>query len=289
MSTPLCSPVRRALLLVVAASATALLSACVPIASSTLRPVIRPFGGYSSVAHIVHHRYVRPFELDGRGLEVLPLPAAYHPVRAIQVVEREAWATSLLYGSPSSFALGVVTVTREARGVPAVRHLIAWVGLVREAGLLSCPMESATPRRRALPSSGWDAVVIGDALRTPAVYYQSAGDPCGPVWPTVVQRATEVLSVPWFIARGSTESRMPACSRIYESSSGSSDRFQLLVQVPEGDSMTSSAVANPPRCAEHVVDLTENQMTAAALPQTGHAPIGLVRQANLSHSIDARP
>lgn len=262
----------------------AALAGCGTVADQSIRTTIdRTHEHFSPVADIVAHRFVDPFELDGGGLLVLPPPAGYRPLRAVRAVEEEAWATAQLSGTAAPLALGVVTITRERRGIPVVRHLIAWVALARQSGFYSCgayvPVQRHAP---SLPSPSWSAVVIGDAAGSPALYYQSAEAPCGSVVPTSVQRALEVLSVPWILSDGDVRALAPVCSTLYMSSFGStptSSTYEYVVQLREGNSTTLGAIASPPGCAaRRWIDLRGDPDADGAGPSTIHGRVGLLPQ-----------
>jgi hypothetical protein len=268
---------RFALLALVAA----LLAGCGTVAELHPR-AIRPLA-YSTVADVVGHRFVQPFELDGGGLRVLPLPPSYRSHRTVSSVEQEALSTSQFDGQPVPVGLGVVTITKHVRGIPVVRRLIAWVALGEESGVFSCAAFVKYPLHPpSLPTPGWDAVVIGDASRTPALYYQSADDPCGPVVPTSVQRAIEVLSVPWILSGGTVEANVPTCSQLYGSDFGStrtSTTFQHLVLVTESNDTSDSATAVPRGCSRHRwLNLSADPEAGGVVPSTIHGPIGPLSQ-----------
>jgi hypothetical protein len=237
---------------------------------------------YATAADVSGHRFVHPFELDGGGLLVLPPPRSYRATRSARSVEQEAWATSQLAGEPVPVGLGIVTITRHVHGIPVVRRLIAWVALAAESEFCGLAITSFLAHPPSLPSPGWSAVVIGDAPRTPALYYQSAQAPCGVVAPTSVQRAIEVLSVPWRLAGGSVETRVPTCSKVYGSNFGStrtSTTFQHLVLVTESDDTSTSAIAVPHGCDhQRWVSLAGDAEAGGVGASTIHGPVGPLSQ-----------
>lgn len=238
---------------------------------------------YSTVADVVSHRFVHPFELDGGGLRVLPPPPSYRSHRTVGSVEQEALATWQIGGLPVPVGLGVVTITRHVHGIPVVRRLIAWIALGEESGIWSCGAFVRYPRHPlALPSPDWVAVVIGDAPHTPALYYQSASDHCGPVVPTSVQRATEIVSVPWTLVNGTVEADVPTCSTVYGSDfsfTRISTTFQHLVLVTESNDTSNSAIAVPRGCSRHQwLNLSADPEAGGVGPSTIHGPIGPLSQ-----------
>lgn len=273
-----------------ASVAAVLLAGCATSTPSSLRsttskiPAATP---YSPAPQVHRGRFTAPFELDGGGLQVLPVAPGYVPRRTLASVRAQAWATSQIAPfAPYVVGLGMVTITRGAAAVRPVHGLIAWVALAKSSSFTSCTAFTPPPPKVQPPSGGWSAVVIGDATGSPAVVYQSATIVCNRLVHTSVEPATEVISTPWALSPSGVATTVPSCSTFFEDDFGSSptwSSFRYLVTIPEDRS--SPAVAGSramPRClpsgATRSIDLSADPQAQGVVPTTLHEATGLVRE-----------
>ena len=222
---------------------------------------------------IANSRFVKTFTLDKGTFTVTPAtrPARFKDKRSEM---NEMWATEEVGGYRAiAVGLGSVTISRNVMGVPKVFRLRAWVGLVH-AGASYCPMMTTIPKSPHLPSSGWAAVVIGDEPGSPDVVYQAETFHCAKFFPSSVQFAHEVLSVPWVLTPHGVVAKIPYCGVVIghgESGPAGSPVFTLRVDVavPE-DTKALSIGPLPVRCpAAHL-----GQVDVAATANTLHANLG---------------
>ncbi|MGP0030714.1 MAG: hypothetical protein ACLPVF_09445 [Acidimicrobiales bacterium] len=194
-------------------------------------------------ASVVGGRFVVPVELDVGVLTVTPAGRARHPVITERAAAREIWASPTVVGRQAGpLGYGVVTITRRARGVPAVRGLAAWVGFARTTASASCPAETGTvppgvqQAQAALPSSGFVAVVIGAGNGSPAVSYAARSAVCRSVQPAAMARARQALSIPWRPVDGIEDgairvrATLPPCATV-GGTSGSGDARTFTITV----------------------------------------------------------
>jgi hypothetical protein len=185
-----------------------------------------------SQAKVVHNRFVSTVKLDGGVVTIRPAPKSISTKTSEAEVETKIWATGQIMGyRPQALGFGLVTITKQAAGVPVVRNLPAWVGLASVSQVaFSCPEMSTPPTKPhpPLPTPGDAAVVIGDANGAPAVVYRARSAPCGSVVAASLTNALETISVPW-TALGPVVSELlnvlaavPACGGISGIATGGS-------------------------------------------------------------------
>jgi hypothetical protein len=177
-----------------------------------------------SRAKVVHDRYVSTVELDGGVVTIRPAPRDLKPKTNEVGVATRIWATSQVVSyRPQALGFGLVTITKQAAGVPEVTNLPAWVGLASVSQIaFSCPAMITPPTQPdpPLPTPGDAAVVVGDAKGGPAVVYRARSAPCASVVDASLTNALETVSVPW-TALGPVVSELlnvraavPACGAI---------------------------------------------------------------------------
>ena len=170
---------------------------------------------------VVHHVFVKSFELDHGALTIAPFHGHAPVLSAAQ--ERIMWSTSGLAGTAMAIGLGVVTVDA-ARTLndasPRVTSLVgvpAFVGLVDGADLgYNCPVMT-TPGSSVTPvSSGWQAVIFPLRLTASDAVFSASSNICGRVRPNTVVSAFETLSVRWHLSasRSQIVVSVPACARM---------------------------------------------------------------------------
>jgi hypothetical protein len=275
-----------------AALAAVLLAGCTTSTATSLKTTTsRPPADttYSTTPHVHDGRFTAPFTLDGGGLLVVPVTASYVPHRNLASVRTQAWATSQIAPfAPYVVGLGRVTVIRRATGVRPVRGLVAWVALAKSSGLTSCTAFTPRPPKVHPPSGGWSAVVIGDAMGSAAIVYQSASIVCDRLVHTIVEPATEVISTPWTLTSGGVLATAPSCSTFTEDDFGSSPtstsfRYQVTVAEDRASPAIPASRAMPtclPGGATHSVDLSGDAQAQGVVASTRHEPTGLLRQAS---------
>ena len=242
---------------------------------------------YSATPQVHDGRFTAPFQLDGGGLLVRPVAATYEPQRDLASVRTQAWATSQIAPfAPYVVGLGRVTITRRAAGVRPVRNLVAWVALAKSSDIYSCTAFTPPAPKVHPPSGGWSAVVVGDAMGSPADVYQSSSIVCDRLVQTTVEPATEVLSTPWALTSGGVVATAPSCSTFTEDdfgSSSTSSSFRYQVTIPE-DRASPAIPGSPamPKClpagTTTAVDLNGNPEARGVVSSTIHEPTGLLRQ-----------
>jgi len=273
-----------------ASLAAVLLAGCTTSTITSLKattPRTLAVSTYSTAPRVHDGRFTAPFKLDGGGLLVVPVAASYVPQRNLASIRAQAWATSQIAPfAPYVVGLGRVTITRGPAGVRRVRNLVAWVALAKNSGVYSCTEFTPAPPKAHPPSDGWSAVVLGDAIGSPAVVYQSASIACNRLGHTVVEPAAEVISTPWTLTSGGVVATVPSCATFIEDDFGSSptsSSFRYQVTIPED--RASPAIPGSqtmPKClpddATHSVDLSGDSQAQGVESSTLHEPTGLLRQ-----------
>ena len=234
---------------------------------------------YSSHASVVGGRYVDRFELDNGALVIDPIALNYRTVRTLSAVTIQAWATSQISGfEPLSLGLGRVTIRDRFRGFPRIRHLVAWIALAYVSGNSRfCAFEGShfhSQSIKGLFSPGTSAVVIGDALGSPALVFQSKGFVCGRITARNVSTASEVLSVPWRYKHGQVSVTLPRCSFEYSEVTGSTPTFSSFryeVLQREG---AASAPSGHSTCRKIRTVVLHDPYAAGVTNTTHHEAVG---------------
>jgi hypothetical protein len=241
---------------------------------------------------IVNGRFIKSYALADGALTVTPAATAMTPTRKETVVATQVWAITAVQGyNAEGLGLGIVTITKIAKGVPTVKKLAAWVGLANDYGLAtSCPIWTVRQKFSKLPplpSAGWVVVVVGDARNSPAVAYRAASARCGYLNKASLVNATEQISVPW-----TTDTAHPNSTNIFvhlaycadydgRSSSGSPTEttgsvYAALVEDP-------AAMPKAPTLGHctpaHTLTLSAPFLARSGPTKIVHGPLGPVRQA----------
>jgi len=229
-----------------------------------------------SRAKVVHNRFVSTVELDGGVVTIRPAPRGLKPKTSEAGVATQIWATSEVTSyRPQAFGFGLVTITKQAAGVPEVRDLPAWVGLASVSQVaFSCPAMITPPTRPdpPLPTPGDAAVVVADAKGGPAVVYRARSSPCASVVAASLTNALETVSVPW-TALGPVVSELlnvraavPGCGAISGIGAGGSASAMTVTTsalVPESPVAMSCV---PVRFVDMTVDLGPGDAPGAPPP-----------------------
>ena len=178
-----------------------------------LEPSISAFAHLGVPLHaIVDHRFSRPVTIDGGALTIEP-PGSKSARVSLSDAERlvmVAMVNQEAQFNPELVAIGRVSVSAPGPGdVPRYRDRLAWVGFIDpNAGPVSCLGGASGPGYTDAPSF---VVVVSDASSgKAALTYRSRGTgPCGgPLVGPSINRAYEVLSVPWTV-RGQESVPLP--------------------------------------------------------------------------------
>lgn len=208
-----------------------------------------------STHDVVHGRFVKSVMLDGGVVTVTPAPASVKPTMDLRTISTVIWTTSQIAGYRQQvLGFGLVTITKHFGSIKSIRNLPAWIGFATVKGdATSCPaMPSGRelPKLPPLPSAGEAVVVVGDVpapanaafTSPPAVDYVARSAPCGALMNSMLEVATEQVSVPWVQngpLRGSdlhVTVSPPACGWLSGSSSSGSARSVTVSidgQIPE--------------------------------------------------------
>ena len=244
-----------------------------PVASVTR--LVQPHFTTSPI--IVNGLFAKPFELEGGVLTIMPVGKNYKPVRPIGYVASQAWSTSQVAGERAGLiGLGIVTISKSYQGASSVKHLVAWVALMDTTQQVAyCPvMPHPLTHYPKLPSPNQSAVVIGDALGSPAVVFNSSRVGCGVLQPARAVNATEVVSVPWTFRAGSVAVDVPACASFWSDGFGStrtSTSFYYEVIEHEAQASVESLVV-PRGCKpRHTVVLDGDPQARGVTAATRHS------------------
>jgi hypothetical protein len=193
-----------------------------------------------SASVVANHRFVVATEL-GNGT-VIVTPTSNVPTRRLTSAATQVWATTQVQGySAVALGFGEVTITKVTNGMPTVKKLAAWVGLVKDSNVYYCPAMKPghkNVRPPANSTANWAAVIVGDAPGSPAVVYMAVRADCGSLFPARLVLATERISVPWKATgplKGQSlpvEFAMPTCaSYIGPESNGSKSSVTISIDV----------------------------------------------------------
>ena len=85
----------KALLVTTAVAVSMSLASCATTTTATSEkvPLVTSAVHYWSVPAIARGRFIHPYEMDGGGLLVTPVPLGYQPRRSLASVSIQAWAT----------------------------------------------------------------------------------------------------------------------------------------------------------------------------------------------------
>ena len=166
-------------------------------------------------------RFVRTVVLDGGAFTVTPAPSSLKPgMWSAHDVASVLWATWQLRGYTAQvLGFGLVTITRNTRGVPSVTRLPAWVGLAAAPlTVTSCYAIPVNTKLPHVPDAGEAAVVFGDPVRPksgtfslpPAVVYTAATAHCTTLIRASVVKASDLISDPWVQAGAIKDSKLSA-------------------------------------------------------------------------------
>lgn len=211
-------------------------------------------GSSPSTRDVVHGRFASTVQLDGGVVTVTPAPASVKPTMNPRAISTVIWATSQIAGYRQQvLGFGLVTITKHFGSVKSIEDLPAWIGFATVKGdATSCPARSGQELAKLppLPSAGEAVVVIGDVpaprnvafTSPPAVVYIARSAPCGTLMNSMLEVATEQVSVPWAQdgpLRGSdlhVTVNPPACGWLSGSSSSGNARsvtVSIIGQIPE--------------------------------------------------------
>jgi len=254
------------------------------------------------VSAVSGHRVVRQISFDEGDLVIDP-PRTAHAL--VTLGHAEKIVAAAMTASPGSYnpalvALGRVTLRHEAAGLPRYAGRLAWVALVGPQVGISCPgMMTGGSGPEAAPSV---SVVILDAQSADAVlHYRSRGaGPCGgPAVGPTLERAAEVLSVPWTamgehaVAPGSSpfppgapvpphqvdwviRYTIPACGTQFDSGTYAFPPGTVTLYID-----VTVPISAPARCAAARTITTTWGPESVDIGQARHGPVGIAGGAEL--------
>jgi hypothetical protein len=200
-------------------------------------------------ADVARGRFVASVALDTGALTVVPASAHDRPTLSETKAAEKIWASPVFAGHQKGpLGYGLVTISRQAKGVARITRLPAWIGFAQSRSGEACPAETPSssapslPAAASFPSSGYAAVVIGAATGAPAVTYTARSLVCTSVQPAAVAKATEVESARWRalspLTNGAFTLRatVPACGTLEGTGSeGSAQSVTVTVDVTVPD------------------------------------------------------
>ena len=245
-----------------------------------------------SASVVVNHRFVVATEL-GSGA-VIVTPTSKVPTRLLTSAATQVWATTQIQGySAVALGFGMVTITKVTNGMPTVKKLAAWVGLVKDSNVYHCPdIKPGHPLviPPANSTANWAAVIVGDAPGSPAVVYMAVRAECGSLNSARLVLATEKISVPWKATgplKGQSlpvEFAMPTCaSYIGSESKGSKSSVTISIDVLRNENASAMYCTASPSALNKDVYLGRPRPGSSALLVTKstairHGPTGPVKE-----------
>lgn len=152
---------------------------------------------------IVNGHVTRPIILDGGTLRIEPSPSALSPTVTLQQADSVVKAAQTYTPGtldPADVGLGIVDLAASVSGgLPPYSNRFAWVAILgpQSQVAISCPGVTGGNSGPATPSA--QVVLIDARTGADVLDYRSRGNgPCGgPITGPSVQRAQEVISIPW--------------------------------------------------------------------------------------------